>query len=522
MRTLSMLIALLSGFPENSWAFVAHEYGAIYTHQLGGVFYLISLIAFMWVILRNKLHSQKAWKYLLISVLLLIVWDSLIIISRMIQALLMETPRVVGNKVGIGYFNQQIEIQGWQYVYYFGRYDFIILNLAVFFFYKGLRAHLREQEGHAVKVAVLLPLFPIYFTDIVGNLVFIGLSIACLSCSIKLYRKDKENVLWLYMVWLSSSYVLFSFSRSFGHVVHHMLMAAEYPEIWGYMDGITGSINTSIRFLLAVLTLFFIWVYPIYLKVLKDREEMELLNIDMSDLNQELETLVAERTMALMGLTVADRVRNPAMLIGCACKRLVAREKKLGEEMKDVLEECKKLEDIVGDFENLLKSRRSMFKYEDINEIVKGVLGVLDKEIKDKQINLILNLSPERLRINTQKNLLRAAIYHVLRNSMEATPSGGNIVISTYRRDEHIILSVSDTGAGIPREDLERVFDPFYSTKQLRFGMGLPLVKQIVSEHLGTITVESEPGSGTKFTMSFPLIWIEKKEAPPLDSVRAK
>jgi signal transduction histidine kinase len=59
-------------------------------------------------------------------------------------------------------------------------------------------------------------------------------------------------------------------------------------------------------------------------------------------------------------------------------------------------------------------------------------------------------------------------------------------------------------------EELKRVFDPFFSTKRFRYGMGLPLVKQIVSEHLGAIRVESEPGKGTTFRMTFPVRWLQK------------
>jgi two-component system sporulation sensor kinase C len=219
--------------------------------------------------------------------------------------------------------------------------------------------------------------------------------------------------------------------------------------------------------------------------------------------------------MALMGLTVADRVRNPAMLIGVTCKRIVEKEKKFDGDLRDVIDECKKLEVIVGDFENLLKSRRSMFRFEDINGVVRSVLTVLEKEVAGKGLRMLDHLSSETLRVNMQKNLLRAAIYHIVRNAIEATPPRGTIRVSSGREGETIMLIVSDTGQGIPHEDLQRVFDPFYSTKQLRFGMGLPLVKQIVSEHLGDVRVQSEMGKGTTFTMVFPVRWVEKKTSTP-------
>ncbi|MGE5238943.1 MAG: sensor histidine kinase [Chloroflexota bacterium] len=510
--TRLMLIILMLCVPAPASAFVPHEYPAIYTHQLGGIFYLVSLTVVLWGILRNRLHREAGWRYFFVSVVLFIIWDSVIVLGRFAEAMFLEPSQTVGGKDGLSYFARRISIEGLEYLYYLGRFDFIILNIAMLFFYLGLREHLAKEERLSRGVApALLPLLPVIVTDMVGSVVFIVLSTMSLATSVKLFRRERDNPLWNYMVWLSASYVLFAFSRSFGHVLRHILVPLGYENVWSYMDGVTGSLNTSVRFLVASLTLFFIWTYKIYLKMSREERELEMVNLDLTELNQELETLVAERTMALMGLTVADRVRNPAALIGCACKRIVDKEKKLGQDLIDVIGECKKLEGIVGDFEDLLKSRRSMFKYDDINGIVRNVLSVVQKEISGKKIRLSDNLSEGPLRMNMQRNLVRAALYHVVRNAIDATPEGGAIYVSTSQDQDLITVAVSDTGAGIPSEDIERVFDPFFTTKKMRFGMGLPLVKQIVSEHLGEIKVESEVGKGTTFRLIFPVRWMEKK-----------
>ena len=75
---------------------------------------------------------------------------------------------------------------------------------------------------------------------------------------------------------------------------------------------------------------------------------------------------------------------------------------------------------------------------------------------------------------------------------------------------DKIILSISDTGYGIPDGEIDNVFKPFFSTKERGFGMGLPLVKQIVSEHLGDLVIESKAGQGSVFRMIFPTTWREK------------
>ncbi len=254
----------------------------------------------------------------------------------------------------------------------------------------------------------------------------------------------------------------------------------------------------------------------LYNTIDSDRKKIDDINTDLSDMNQQLETLVAERTMSLMALTVADKVRNPASVIAWTCKRLLKKKDipdELYESIQDIISESEKLETIVKDFEVLLKSRQSLFRFEDINEIVKAVLPIVEKEAAEKGLRISVNLWKQPLKVNVQKNLLRVAILHTLRNAIDATAEGGGITIATSGDRESVSITVSDTGTGISEADLERVFDPFFSTKRFKYGMGLPLVRQIVSEHLGEIKVESELGKGTTLKMIFPVRWMDTKPA---------
>jgi signal transduction histidine kinase len=229
-------------------------------------------------------------------------------------------------------------------------------------------------------------------------------------------------------------------------------------------------------------------------------------------LNQELETIGAERTMSLMALTVADKVRNPATVIGGISKRILEKEEvsdKLRGNLRNIIDETEKLETIVKDFQTLLDSRRSMFKYDDINRIMEGVIPIIEKEVASKDVELIVNISEKPLKINMQKQLLRVALFHVMRNAVEATSAGDRIKVESFEDRNNAVITISDTGFGIVQEDIDRIFDPFYSTKKHGFGMGLSLVKQILSEHLGELKVESEPGKGSTFKMIFPVRWME-------------
>ncbi len=242
--------------------------------------------------------------------------------------------------------------------------------------------------------------------------------------------------------------------------------------------------------------------------------EIELINADLTELNQELETIGAERTMSLMALTVADRIRNPAAMIGGRSRRLLQKEELsegLESGLTEIIEGAEKLDKIVKDFEAFLKHRQSRFKNEDLNKVIESVVSISEKEAAFKGVGMVVSISNDALRINMQKDLLRVAIFHVMKNAVEATSSGGTVTVKTYREDDNVVLMVSDTGYGIPDEEVEYVFRPFFSTKEQGFGMGLPLVKQIVTEHLGELVVKSKPGKGSAFKISFPVRWDEDK-----------
>lgn len=420
--------------------------------------------------------------------------------------------QITGSREGWDYFFRRISVQGREYLYYITKYEHFLIIPAMFFFVKGLKEHLGDEEK--TSTAAILPLFPIMALDITGAFIMMVLSIICLNTAIKLYNTNRENTLWNYLLWLSLAHFVFSFSRSAGHILQRVLIPAGYEHIWGNLEPYSGSLNTFAFIVIGSVSLFFFRAYETYLKMSADRKRIEVINANLSELNQEIETMVAERTMSLMALTVADRVRNPAAVIGWTCRKMLEKGEvpdKLGENIKDVINESQKLESIVRDFEMLLKSKQSMFRYEDINEIVRGVIAIVEKETKEKDIGLNVHLAKYTVKINAQKNLLRAAIFHIVRNSIEATPEGGGITIATSGDEDKVSLTVSDTGPGIPKEDIDKIFDPFFSNKRFRFGMGLPLVKQIVSEHLGEIRVESGPGTGTTFKLLFPVRWMEKK-----------
>ncbi len=102
---------------------------------------------------------------------------------------------------------------------------------------------------------------------------------------------------------------------------------------------------------------------------------------------------------------------------------------------------------------------------------------------------------------------VKEALVNLLINAREAMPDGGRLTVTTRRGDEDAVeIEVADTGCGIPEANLSRIFEPFFTTKEYGTGLGLTNVKRLVEDNGGTLTVTSEEGKGSSFTVRFPVI----------------
>ena len=244
-------------------------------------------------------------------------------------------------------------------------------------------------------------------------------------------------------------------------------------------------------------------------EALKEKEYKDMLE----RFNIELESLVSERTKSLISLKLADRVRTPNVVIGWTANKLLKRSDVSDEftsDLKNIADESEKLEATVKEFESVLISKEPVFHYENINDMIRSVIFIIVKEASDKDIKLSVNLSEADLRINAQKDLLRMALFTLFRNTVESTPAGGRISLDTSGDIDNVCISLFNTGAGIPKEMINKIFEPANGEKVYKFAMGFPLIKQIVTEHLGEINIDSEPGKGTTFRIVFPSRWIKK------------
>src|SRR6202044_373727 len=107
--------------------------------------------------------------------------------------------------------------------------------------------------------------------------------------------------------------------------------------------------------------------------------------------------------------------------------------------------------------------------------------------------------NPEPVMVSADPELLHRALSNLVLNSMDAMPDGGTLRLDLLRKEGFAEITISDTGTGMTAEECERLFTPYYTTKQNGTGLGLAIVQSVIADHHGTIAVESNPGRGTMF-----------------------
>jgi len=231
----------------------------------------------------------------------------------------------------------------------------------------------------------------------------------------------------------------------------------------------------------------------------------------------ERERLEMERwaSLGMMVEEIAHQIRNPIVSIGGYTQRLLkefSSSSKGKSYLHQILQETKRLETMVQRVEEYVLIPKPTFQKEVIQEVVETVIQEFSREVMERGVSI--NLETGALKgegdFFIDKALLARALFYILENSIEAVariPIGkkGKVVkVSLLGDKENIGVSISDRGEGIPKKNMDRIFDPFFSTRPDRVGLGLTFAKRVVEEQGGNIQVESRLKRGTTITLTFP------------------
>lgn len=253
------------------------------------------------------------------------------------------------------------------------------------------------------------------------------------------------------------------------------------------------------------------------------KHRLDKINAELLQLTQDMEAMAREHATIQMALRIADRIRNPVMVTGGLISTILKKDTTLAASTRQKLEIIQKtiqgLSDFVKNFEELASKEIRSFTQEDLKDIITETLSAWQPVLAKKDIKLAIDMPQEPLKIMANKRVLKTAFLHIFRNAMEATPALGNIQIRLLRQDGKPSVIICDKGSGIPQEIKEKLFIMPISTKPSGTGLGLFLVKEIMEEHQGKLSIESEPGKGTCVTCTFPVRWQEKREGNVKDSL---
>jgi nitrogen fixation/metabolism regulation signal transduction histidine kinase len=228
------------------------------------------------------------------------------------------------------------------------------------------------------------------------------------------------------------------------------------------------------------------------------------------------QTIESERlnALTLLAAGVAHEIGNPLNSLHIHLQLMERKVSELegetGQELRQSIEvaraEIGRLDSIVTQFLRAIRPSKPQLHPENINTIVGEAVRFFAPEIQDRDIVVEQELRSDLPLLELDRDQMKQAFYNVIKNSFEAVKRHGVLRIRTDRDDTHVIISFTDTGGGISAENLSRIFEPYFTTKAAGTGLGLLIVRRIVCEHGGELSIESSEGKGLTLTIRLPYI----------------
>ena len=213
---------------------------------------------------------------------------------------------------------------------------------------------------------------------------------------------------------------------------------------------------------------------------------------------------------------MAHEIRTPLVSIGGFANAVLKKQSSDSEHyeyLKIIVDEVRRLEAIISDVLAYVSPGIPRTQSSDLKVILEQVLFMLSTSFQNRGVHLSFSVEDHIPEICVDPDQMKQVFMVILNNAIESMPEGGQLTISMSRQNELMHISISDTGVGIPGDKLDKVFDAFFTTKSTGSGLGLNIASQIITNHKGSIYVESEVGVGSTFVINLPIT--SRKEAIP-------
>ena len=224
-------------------------------------------------------------------------------------------------------------------------------------------------------------------------------------------------------------------------------------------------------------------------------------------------------SMTTMAAGIAHEIKNPLaamkihiQLMRKAIQKKGSIDKDSSERYLSVLdEEIDHLNAIAVDFLFAVRPMDIELRLGSVNDIVEDLVVFLSPEASEKKIDIRVETEKFMPRVELDARYIRQSLLNIVENAFAAMPGGGVLSISTKLDGDFEVIRIEDSGCGIDSEQLEKIFEPYFTTKASGTGLGLTVVYKVIKEHNGDIFVSSEPGKGTVFTIKLPVPSTERK-----------
>lgn len=299
-----------------------------------------------------------------------------------------------------------------------------------------------------------------------------------------------------------------------GTLLNTLISSAVYLSFLFFLDFETNYIPPEGQRELTVRVLFFFLSAVLVNRFATENraktEHLAQANRELREAQAEVQR--SERLAALGQLSagLAHEIRNPLGVISASAEILeknVADENKVAREVSGFIRsEVHRTNELVTRFLNFTRPSPLQKEPANLNDVVRGAVSQLMEKVKgrkeDIQIRQDLHDVP---RFSFDATLVESVVLNLLLNGYEAMSSGGTLVVRTRRNGSMAQIEVADSGIGIKKDQLENIFNPFFTTKPNGVGLGLAMVSKFVDSHGGKITVNSRAGEGATFRVSLPL-----------------
>ena len=230
---------------------------------------------------------------------------------------------------------------------------------------------------------------------------------------------------------------------------------------------------------------------------------------EVKDLKKEIERNQRLASLGRLAAGIAHEIRNPLSSIKGFATYFGERYKDTPEDQKTaeiMVQEVERLNRVIGQLLELASPMTIVKRPTSLHTLIQHSLKMIEGQAQKKNIQISTSLSPEIKDISIDPDRINQVLLNLYLNALEAMEQGGTLLVelSWDERSQRTKIVVSDTGVGISKEDLARIFDPYFTTKQSGTGLGLAIVHNIIDSHGGEVKIESERGTGTTATILLP------------------